>query len=137
MIERITDNSTEYAIVIRSNYAAEGIQFFTPDEYSQQLAYMNRPKGYVIEPHRHNHVQRSVEVTQEVLFVRSGRVRVNFFDEDDVCIQSVELSSGDVILLASGGHGIDVLETAEMIEVKQGPYLGDRDKTRFSRKGEG
>ena len=30
-----------------------------------------------------------------------------------------------------GGHGFEVLEELEMIEVKQGPYAGDRDKTRF------
>jgi hypothetical protein len=34
-------------------------------------------------------------------------------------------------LLASGGHGFKVLEPLEMIEVKQGPYSGDHDKTRF------
>jgi len=37
-----------------------------------------------------------------------------------------------VILLASGGHGFEVLEDLEMIEVKQGPYAGDADKTRFA-----
>ena len=136
MIERITEDNVEYAIIIRSSYSAEGIQFFTPDEYSQQLAYMNRPTGYVIEPHRHNHIQRSVEVTQEVLFIKSGRVRVNFYEDNNIYVRSAELSAGDVILMASGGHGIDVLEATEMIEVKQGPYLGDKDKTRFSGKGE-
>jgi hypothetical protein len=38
---------------------------------------------------------------------------------------------GDVILLAYGGHGFEMLEPTEMIEVKQGPYAGDNDKTRF------
>ena len=38
---------------------------------------------------------------------------------------------GDVILLIQGGHGFEVLEEVEMIEVKQGPYVGERDKTRF------
>ncbi len=41
------------------------------------------------------------------------------------------LYQGDVILLAYGGHGFEILEDAEMIEVKQGPYAGDMDKTRF------
>ena len=41
------------------------------------------------------------------------------------------LQGGDVILLATGGHGFEVLEEIEMIEVKQGPYAGDQDKTRF------
>jgi hypothetical protein len=36
-----------------------------------------------------------------------------------------------VILLALGGHGFQVIESVEIIEVKQGPYAGDKDKTRF------
>ena len=129
MIERIGDGTTEYAIVIRNSHTAEGIQFFTPDDYSQQLAYMNRPKDYVIEPHRHNKVPRNVEYTQEVLFIRKGRVRVNFYDDDNVYVANVELSTGDVVLMVAGGHGIEMLESTEIIEVKQGPFLGDKDKT--------
>lgn len=29
------------------------------------------------------------------------------------------------------GHGFEILEETEMIEVKQGPYAGEQDKTRF------
>jgi len=36
-----------------------------------------------------------------------------------------------VILLAFGGHGFEMLEATEIIEVKQGPYAGEQDKTRF------
>ena len=43
------------------------------------------------------------------------------------------LASGDVILLASGGHGIDIIKDAEIIEVKQGPYINEMvDKARFA-----
>jgi mannose-6-phosphate isomerase-like protein (cupin superfamily) len=131
MIETIVSDGTTLAIIIRSTYRADGIQFFTPDNFSQQLAYMNRPKGHVIDPHVHNPVQREVMLTQEVLFVRSGRVRVDFYNDAKKYLESRILASGDVILLAGGGHGFEMLEDAEMIEVKQGPYCGDRDKTRF------
>jgi mannose-6-phosphate isomerase-like protein (cupin superfamily) len=119
------------AVIISRDFKAEGINFFTPDEFSQQLAYMNRAKDYVIEPHVHNVVHRNVELTQEVLFIKSGKVRVDFYDEARVYLESRVLYSGDVILLAHGGHGFVMLEESEMIEVKQGPYAGDQDKTRF------
>jgi hypothetical protein len=48
-----------------------------------------------------------------------------------VYLESRILSAGDVILLAFGGHGFEMLEPTEIIEVKQGPYAGDQDKTRF------
>lgn len=61
----------------------------------------------------------------------SGRVRVDFYSEEQQYLESAVLEAGDVILLAFGGHGFEMLEETEIIEVKQGPYAGDRDKTRF------
>jgi hypothetical protein len=119
-------------LILRTGYRAEGIQFFTPADFSQQLGYMNRPRGYVIPPHVHNAVTRSVQYTKEVLFIRSGKVRVDFYDDEQNYLESRILGTGDVILLAFGGHGFEMLEASEMIEVKQGPYAGDADKTRFS-----
>ncbi len=119
------------AIILRSSFTAEGIHFFTPDAFSQQLAYMNRPAGYVIPPHVHNPVVREVEFTREVLFIRRGRARVDFYDEARMYLGSQMVAGGDVLFLAWGGHGFEMLEPTEMIEVKQGPYIGERDKTRF------
>jgi len=119
------------SIIIRADFKKEGIHFFTPDQFSQQLGYMNRPKGYVIDPHVHNVVSREVKLMKEVLFIKSGKVRVDFYDDNQNYIKSRLLFKGDVILLASGGHGFEMLEPSEMIEVKQGPYAGEQDKTRF------
>lgn len=131
MIEHIKHEERLLAIIIRSHFRADGIAFFTPGEFSQQLGYMNRAKGYVIPPHVHNPIVREVIHTNEVLLIKSGRVRVDFYNEEKVYLESRILSSGDVILLAFGGHGFEMLETSEIIEVKQGPYSGDLDKTRF------
>ena len=132
MIERIFDGSKELAIIIRSSYRKdEGIEFLTSGTYSQQLGYMNRPSGYVIPPHVHNFVSREVQFTQEVLFIRSGSIRVDFYTDKKKYLESTILKSGDIILLAFGGHGFEMLENAEIIEVKQGPYAVEEDKTRF------
>jgi len=119
------------AIIIPSGYQTDSIEFFTPDDFSQQLGYMNHPSGYVIPPHVHNPCPRKVQYTKEVLFIKSGRVRVDFYADDQTDLESLILETGDVILLAYGGHGFEMLEPTEMIEVKQGPYAGDMDKTRF------
>jgi len=131
MIENIVSNNTLLSIIIRSNYQSEGIKFFTPDNFSQQLAYMNRKKNYVIPPHTHNKVQRNVELTQEVLLIKKGKVRVDYYDDNKKYLESRILNQGDVVLLASGGHGFEMIEDSEMIEVKQGPYAGKEDKIRF------
>jgi len=132
MMEEIKDGNKLYAIIVSHGFSKEGIHFFTPSEFSQQLAYMNRPAGYKIAPHIHNKVHREVLYTQEVLFIKKGRVKVSFYDDERRHIGARVLETGDVILLASGGHGFEMLEPAEIIEVKQGPYAGDQDKTRFS-----
>ena len=132
MIERITHGDAELAVIIRRSFHNDGIEFLTPNSYSQQLGYMNRPAGYVIQPHVHNPVPREVQYTEEVLFIRSGRVRVDFYSDSQAYLQSTILEATDVILLARGGHGFEMLEPTEMIEVKQGPYAGEGDKTRFS-----
>jgi mannose-6-phosphate isomerase-like protein (cupin superfamily) len=120
------------AIIIKADFQKEGIEFFTPDDYSQQLAYMKHPKGKIIDPHVHNIVKRQVHLTQEVLVIKSGKLRVDFYTDEKEYLESYLLERGDVILLASGGHGFEVIEDLEMYEIKQGPYAGDNDKTRFT-----
>ncbi|HXM98298.1 MAG TPA: hypothetical protein VN982_07485 [Candidatus Dormibacteraeota bacterium] len=130
--EYIRDDGELLAVIVPGDFSEPGIHFFTPGELSQQLAYMHHPAGKVIEPHVHNPVPREVQYTQEVLILRRGKLRVDFYDIRQRYLMSRILRAGDVILLAVGGHGFEVLEEIEMIEVKQGPYAGDRDKRRFT-----
>lgn len=130
-VEQITHGSSLLAIIIRNDHEAKGIEFFTPNEFSQQLAAMGHPKGKVIAPHVHNSVPREVQFTKEVLIIKRGKLRVDFYDDQQTYLESRILYPNDVILLALGGHGFEVLEDLQMIEVKQGPYAGDTDKVRF------
>ena len=131
-LDKITHLDQTLAIILRSEYKDDGINFFTPDNFSQQLGYMKHKKGHKIVPHLHNKVSREISYTFEVLFVKSGKVKVNFYDNNKTYLSSNILNKGDVILLAYGGHGFEIIEDSEMIEVKQGPYLGEDDKTRFN-----
>lgn len=132
MIKKIYDGDNLLAIIVSDKFDEPGIHFFTPDDFSQQLAYMKHPKGKTIIPHVHNRVPRQVEYTQEVLFIKSGKIRVDFYDMKQKYLESHVLSQHDVILLIKGGHGFEVLEEIEMFEIKQGPYVGESDKTRFT-----
>ncbi|AFY36211.1 hypothetical protein [Calothrix sp. PCC 7507] len=131
MIEQITYQNQLLALIVSQKFDKPGIHFFTPNELSQQLAYMRHPVGKVIQPHVHNPVIREVQYTQEVLFIKKGKLRVDFYNNEQKYLESRILEAGDVILLVTGGHGFEVIEEIEMIEVKQGPYVGEQDKTRF------
>lgn len=130
--ETITYHGQLLAIIIWHQFNKPGIHFFTPNELSQQLAYMQHPAGKVIPAHVHNPVPREVQYTQEVLFIKRGKLRVDFYSDRQEYLESRILEADDVILLVTGGHGFEVLEEIEMIEVKQGPYVGEQDKTRFT-----
>jgi len=132
MIERIYSKLEVLAIIVRRDFNDSGINFFTPNDYSQQLAFMSHPKGKEIQPHIHKKVQREVHFTQETLFIRKGKLQVDFYTDEQAFLESRILEAGDVILLIKGGHGFKVLEDLEMFEVKQGPYAGDEDKIKFT-----
>lgn len=131
-IEEVKKKDRTLAMIIRNDYQCEGVDFITPGDYSQQVAYMHHPTGKDIDAHVHNLVHRNVVMTQEVLFIKKGILRVDFYDDYEDYLESRELHAGDIILLVSGGHGFHVVEEVEMIEVKQGPYSGEQDKKRFS-----
>jgi hypothetical protein len=131
LIEQIQYEDKTLAIILRHEFQKDGIEFLTPSDFSQQLGYMKRKKGHVIKPHVHNVLNRSITHTKEVLFIKSGKVRVDFYSDDKIYFKSTELVKGDVILLAFGGHGIYMIEESEIIEVKQGPFSENMDKTKF------
>ena len=131
MIENIINNGKLLSVIIKARYKSDGIEFFTPGEFPQQLGYMNRSKNYVIEPHVHNPVKRSVLFTQEVLYIKTGRVRLDYYNDTKEYLESRILDQGDVVILAYGGHGLKMIDDSEIIEVKQGPYVEELDKVRF------
>jgi mannose-6-phosphate isomerase-like protein (cupin superfamily) len=132
MIEEIKNGAQTLAFIIRNSFNKPGISFVTPAEFTQQLAYMHHPAGKQIQPHVHNAVRREIAHTNEVLLIKRGKLRVDFYTQTQEYLHSRILEAGDVILLAAGGHGFEVLEDIEMFEIKQGPYAGDSDKIRFS-----
>lgn len=132
MLIRITDNDRLIALVLRKDYSQPGINFLTEGRSSLQVGVINHPADYVIPTHDHQIHARTIEDTQEVLFLRRGRMRVDFFSEARVYLESVIMEGGDLLLLISGGHGFTALEEIDMVEVKTGPYMETRDKTRFA-----
>jgi len=133
VIETIRHDNIIIAIIIYKDHHVENntIEFISPQDYLLQLGYMNRPAGYEITPHIHNHFRRETYGTQEVLLIREGKIEVDFYNYDQIYLESRELSAGDLILLCGAGHGITVLEPAIIIEVKNGPFIEGSDKGRF------
>ena len=131
MIENITCDGQTIAIIVNHDDHVDGIEFLSPNDFSLQLGHMHRLAGHQVAPHIHNPVRRHTVGTQEVLFVKKGVIRVDFYSFDQKYLESRQLSAGDVIMLAGAGHGIEVIEDATIVEVKNGPFVEGADKGRF------
>ncbi|MEO6522419.1 MAG: hypothetical protein ABIN91_12115 [Mucilaginibacter sp.] len=132
MIEQIVKGDILFATIIRSEFKTEGIKFFTGPDSPQQIGYMNRAKGYCITAHKHTEIEKIITRSFETLIIRSGTVAVYLYDEDDNFHDKVIVSKGDVVMVGNCGHGFEMLEDSEMIEIKQGPFLGDHETVRIN-----
>ena len=132
MIENIIHKKKLYAVIVKNKYRKKkGVTFFTPKDATQQFGYMKHGKNHIIQPHLHNKRLTKILFTTEVIILLKGSLRVDFYDNKKKYLFSKKISKGDIIMLISGGHGFKVLQDAEMIEVKQGPYSLSHDKKKI------
>jgi len=110
---------------IATTRPAEGtVGFVTPESAPLQVGVLDRPAGYVVAAHTHPATAPGTGQVSEFLYVESGRLRVDLFDERWQPLGACVLAAGDHIVMFRGGHGAEVLETVRLIEVKQGPVAG-------------
>ena len=131
MIKKYTHNNQLIALIIKKEYSNDGIKFFTPNDFPEQIAYMSHKKDAIVKAHVHNEIERNISLTQEILIIKKGKLRLDLYTQEKEYIESCIIEEGDIVFLSSGGHGLKCLEDIEMVEVKQGPYLGEKDKVRF------
>ena len=132
MIKNITYKNKSLALIIRSSYLKKkGINFFTNNNLSQQVAFMNHKKNHVIQPHLHRKRLKKIYDTTEVLIILNGSLRVDFYNNEKKYLFSNTIKKNDIIILLTGGHGFKTLNNCKFIEVKQGPYNPKKDKFKF------
>jgi len=123
--EIVSANEIVYAKIYRNSQWPKNLNFYTKDEDFIQVSTWNYDNGKHLKAHKHKVVDRVANKTQEVIFVKTGRLKAFFYEEDNRLICSKILESGDFAIIFSGGHAYDVLEDATQIfEIKNGPYLG-------------
>ena len=134
MIKKIIHKNKLYALIIKETYQKEkGISFFTENDANQQIGYMNHPKNYFIKPHTHQKRETKIFITSEVIILQKGKLRVDFYDTKKKYLFSIILKKNQIIMLVNGGHGFKVLESVKMLEIKQGPFVGNKDKIKFDK----
>ncbi len=130
MIEEISYNKKIFGYILKYKKKF-GVNFLTPKKLSHQVGFIKHKSKHYIKPHKHFKNIRRIEYTSEVLIILKGRLRIDFYSNKEKYLFSKILRKNDIIILNSGGHGFKVLDTVEMIEVKQGPYNIKKDKQIF------
>ena len=115
------------------NKSFKGIEFFTASNLNMQIGLMAHSKNHIIKPHFHINRKKIVKQMSELLIIFSGQLRVYFYNKKKLRDKSLILNKKDMILLISGGHGFKVLKKLEMLEIKQGPFIGEKDKMRLEK----
>jgi hypothetical protein len=129
--ETIAHGGKTLCIIVRAEPAPGKTTFYTPDDFDLQVGKIVYPAGSVIARHQHPQVARTVASALEVLLVQQGRMIVDVYTDDHDLLCSREMGPGDLVVLASGGHGFRLLENTVLLEVKQGPYRPSQDKELF------
>ena len=137
MIKKIFYKKKILAIIIKSkNTNTKGVNFISPQNFTQQVGIINQPKNYIIKPHTHKNFIRKINKTCEVLLVADGILRVDFYINHKRYLFSKLLRKNDLIILNHGSHGFKVIKKCKLIEIKQGPYIKKLDKIRFEKVNE-
>jgi hypothetical protein len=124
-------NGKVLAYIVRAGVAPLKTRFVTSDDTNFQVGFIVYPAGGEIQRHLHNPLRREIVGTAEALLIRSGSCEVDIFSDDRTLVRSDVLRTGDLIVFLAGGHGFRLLEDCVMLEIKQGPYTGLDEKTRF------
>jgi hypothetical protein len=117
------------AIIIRAGAKSEMINFITDEKMEFQIGLMKRDKNNPVLKHKHNLINRNIQKTSEVIIVRKGSLFASVWSNKNVFISSAQINYGDIILFYSGYHGITFEEECEILEIKQGPYSSNLDKS--------
>ena len=134
MIKEIIHKNKLYALIIKENYQnKKGISFFTKNDANQQIGFMSHPKNYLIKPHKHQKRETKIFITSEVIIIQKGKLRVDFYDTGKKYLFSTIVRKNQIIMLVHGGHGFKVLEPIKMLEIKQGPFVSNKDKVKFDK----
>jgi len=130
-MQMIEINGKVYGYAIDTKNMKEGVNFITSGSENLEVGLMKHKQGKRIIPHIHMNIKREIYGTQEVIYIKEGKLLVEFYDDAKIKCGQIILEKEHIIVLTGGAHGFVMLEDTEMIEVKNGPYANDLDKKRF------
>jgi len=129
-IEEITYKNHLLAIVVRNESPNQELEWPTPPYFPLQLGIHERKGNTFLR--RHNHLpfdELKNIIVQEFIYVERGKIEfVLYHDKQEVT--RVVLETKEMIVL-SCGHSMEFLEDSKIVEIKQGPYRGNKGEKEY------
>ena len=132
MIKLIKYKKKILGLIISHKQSKNKVNFYTPNSFTQQVGFISHNKGTYIKPHTHTKFLRKIYKTSEVLYVKKGKIRVDFYLSKNKYLFSKIVNKENIIVLNEGSHGFKIIEKCVLIEIKQGPFNSKIDKERFN-----
>lgn len=126
-VYRVAKNGTIYAIFVGADMKVDPLTFVTDQKDEFQVGVMERDAGYEVKPHMHPDRNVTIKGTAEFLYVQEGKMNVTVYDEAWNVLHEQEVTTGDCMVFLAGGHSMNMTEKTRLIEVKQGPYPGEKE----------
>jgi hypothetical protein len=130
-VELIEFRGKALCLIMRADFNPDQTAFVTPPDFNLQVGYVVHPAGHTIPRHTHLPVKRCLSTTSEVLLVRKGLCELDVYNDDREFVTTRELFEGDVMIMVAGGHEFRMRKDTVLLEIKQGPYPGVKEKERF------
>ncbi len=91
-----------------------------------QVLSLKHPRGTTIAAHYHVPTHRVTEDLQKCVVVLKGVIELRLYGQDRYFFRSLSLHSGEFFVLLRGAWEVAVIEDAEFLEFKNGPFKDDR-----------
>jgi hypothetical protein len=129
-MRKVEHNGKLRAIVHKQDEWKEGLDFLTPDETFIQAGTWYYHQGKDLRAHYHIPNERVAILTQETVYMVSGSMRIDLYDDENNIFHQEVLKAGDIGIIIEGGHGYHILEdNTRVLEVKNGPFISvEKDK---------
>ena len=105
MIQKILYKKKLLAMIVQENkFYKPGVKFITPNNLTLQLGFMSHKSQTYIKPHTHKNYLRKIKKTTEILLIKKGSLRVDFYSKRKYLFSKV-VNKGKILILLEGSHG--------------------------------
>lgn len=111
---------------IKIDKIAAGSRPLTEPKEFIQIVTLKHPHGTYLPAHYHQPQKRQTTKLQECMMVKKGRVQLDLYTLAGEPATKIFLKAGQAFVFLNCGVGVKILQDAEIIEVKNGPFKIDK-----------